>query len=229
VQNNAVVTVRNLIITATSGNGANCSMNGVSFTAYRTQFINSSQLGVYSSACELKLDGCTVAGNMQGGITVASGDFTILNSVLARNSGGSAFSQGATAATTLFVNNTVADNMSGGFDVGIHCATSGTALPVNTILYNNKGAGGVVYETNCTGAFMATDDLTAGPQSAVDLSGGKTPGFVGGGDYHLAAGSPCIDAGTTTMGAPNHDFDFEPRPDAKTMKVDIGADEVQQQ
>lgn len=47
-----------------------------------------------------------------------------------------------------------------------------------------------------------------------------------GGDYHLQAGSPCIDAGTNE-GAPNMDFDGNPRPidgDGDNIAVvDMGA------
>jgi hypothetical protein len=44
------------------------------------------------------------------------------------------------------------------------------------------------------------------------------------GDFHLNAGSPCIDAGTST-GASDHDMDDETRPSGGA--VDIGADEYQ--
>jgi hypothetical protein len=44
------------------------------------------------------------------------------------------------------------------------------------------------------------------------------------GDFHLNAGSPCINAGTTT-GASDHDMDDETRP--ADGAVDIGADEYQ--
>jgi hypothetical protein len=48
------------------------------------------------------------------------------------------------------------------------------------------------------------------------------PLFVGGGDYHLAAGSPCINTGTGA-GAPADDLDGDPRPQG--VGYDMGADE----
>jgi hypothetical protein len=45
----------------------------------------------------------------------------------------------------------------------------------------------------------------------------------GGGDYHLQAGSPMVDAGTAT-GAPNTDFEGQPRPQG--AGYDVGADEA---
>jgi len=223
-QSGGSMTVRNLIAEADSGNGGNC--NGASFTAYQTQFINSGQDGIVSSGCTpLLLDGCTVSGNTQGGVVISSGDFTIVNSIIVKNMGVAVY-QTVAAANTILVNDTIADNSTGAGVAGIHCALVGSALPVNTILYNNRTGGGGISETDCTGAFLASDDPTAGPQSTVDLTM-QMPGFVGAGNYHLMSGSPCINEGTGTMGAPNHDFDFEPRPDATKMLWDIGADEVQ--
>lgn len=226
VQNNAQVTIRNLIITATMpANGGNCSLGGISFTAYHTQFINTPQTGVYSDACELTLDGCTIAGNAQGGVYIVKGDFTVKNTIIAKNMD-TGFTQAATGATTVFVNNTVADNRAAGM-AGVSCVTGSTLMLVNTILYNNRNAGNAVQETNCGGAaFMASDDVTAGPQSTVDLTM-QPPGFVGGGDYHLVSTSPCLDHGTNTTGAPDHDADLKPRPDATAKMWDIGAFELQ--
>ncbi len=45
---------------------------------------------------------------------------------------------------------------------------------------------------------------------------------MGGGDYHLSAGSCCIDAGTSE-GAPDTDFEGDARPQG--VGYDIGADE----
>ena len=43
-------------------------------------------------------------------------------------------------------------------------------------------------------------------------------------DFHLLAGSPCIDRGTPEE-APDHDLDGDPRPQGAA--VDVGADEAQ--
>jgi hypothetical protein len=130
--------------------------------------------------------------------------------------------------TTVFVNNTIADNTTGGGVGGMHCVSPTTPLPVNTILFNNKSAGSILSETDCTGSFLASDQMVGGSAPTVDLAA-QAPGFTGGGDYHLVGGSPCLDVGSSTIGPPpNHDADFKPRPDAKTMKIDLGAYELQQ-
>jgi hypothetical protein len=58
--------------------------------------------------------------------------------------------------------------------------------------------------------------INAFPGSSGNIS--AAPGFVGAGDYHLGAGSPCVNAGTP-VGAPKLDFDGKPRDD----HPDIGA------
>ncbi len=59
-----------------------------------------------------------------------------------------------------------------------------------------------------------------GDQVAGENSLSVDPLYVGSGDLHLQAGSPCIDTGSAD-GAPDHDFDFRPRP--RGAAVDIGA------
>jgi hypothetical protein len=217
--------VRGVSVTA-HANGANCSAG--SFTAYATQFVGNQQSGVFSSAnCGLVLDGCMLSGNLNGGI-ITDGKFTVVNSFFVKNSGdGGLYQRTATSGTTLFVNNTVADNGSSLSPAGVNCVSGSALAVVNTILWNNTTTGLGVKETNCATSFVASDDSSVATPT-VPLSPQTPPGFVGSSDYHLMPSSPCIDQGTSSMNAPDHDFDFAPRPDAKTMKVDIGADEVQQ-
>ncbi|MCA1665264.1 MAG: right-handed parallel beta-helix repeat-containing protein, partial [Myxococcales bacterium] len=226
--NGGSLTIRNLVATAPSGNGGNCQ--GASFKAYDSQFVGSSQNGVYSSNCDLLLDGVWVDSNVGSGVYVNAGNFQVLNSIITRNSNSGGFYQVANGASTVFANNTVADNSASGSSAGVACPLNASTLIVrNTILYNNKGtAGSVIGETNCAGEFDASDDASAGPQSTVDLTNNKKPGFKGGtpvspDSYHITATSPCRHE-ATPLYAPDHDFDFEPR--SSTMP-DIGADEVQ--
>jgi hypothetical protein len=231
-QNGGVLTARNLIFTADNGNGANCQTNAT-MKVYGSQFVGSSQVGVYALACNLTLDGVWINGNSGGGVSVSGGTFTIINSIITGNTGGGGLTQVTTSTSMVFSNNTVADNISGTTaSAGLTCAAAGGFTPTNTILYNNRigSTTGAIAETNCMGSFNASDDPSAGPQSTVDLTA-QSPGFQGGAiapaHYHLTATSPCIGE-ASPMYAPDHDFDFEPRPDAKTGKPDIGADEVQQ-
>jgi hypothetical protein len=226
---NGSLTVRNLVVTAKGGNGVNCQ-NG-SFTAYRSQFVGSSQSGVYANNCNLLLDADWIDGNSGGGIYIGGGNFQVFNSIITNNINQGGLYQLGSGTTTAFVNNTVADNKASGTIAGVNCSTTSALLVRNSILWNNKGtAGTIVAETNCSSDFDASDDPSAGPQSTIDLTI-QMPGFTGTtpsspASYHLASGSPCISE-ATPMTAPDHDYDLEPRPDATTLKPDIGADELQ--
>lgn len=228
-QNSGSLTVRNLIVTANNGNGANCQTSGT-LTIYGSQLINSSQLGIYTVACNLTVDGVWINHNTGGGISVSS-DFKIINSIITNNTGAGGFTQVTAGTNMTFSNNTVADNTSSvTAAAGVTCVTPGSFDVTNTILYNNL-KGGTITETNCGGSFDASDDVSAGPQSTVDLTM-QMPGFkkttpVSADSYHLLSTSPCIGEASPLF-APDHDFDFEPRPDGATGKPDIGADELQQ-
>jgi hypothetical protein len=69
------------------------------------------------------------------------------------------------------------------------------------------------------------DAGAAGRYNSIRKNFNLDPRFVNsaGGDYHLGAGSPAVDAGTAT-GAPIVDFEGDPRPQGTAP--DIGADEM---
>lgn len=224
------LTVRGLSVTSNgpSGKGANgAGCSGATFTAYQTQFIGSLQSGIYANNCALLVDGVWVNGNSTGGIYVASGDFQIYNTIITHN-GGSGFSQNGTGTTTLFINNTVADNTASGVG-GVHCFATGNLVVKNSILYNNRGGGGISEtDLGCTTVGCASDDPAGGPTSTVDLTG-RAPGFKGAtpspDSYHLMATSPCTDR-VPAAGGLDHDYDLQSRPDSADGMMDIGADEA---
>ena len=226
------LTMRNLILTADNGNGANCA-SGSTLKIYGGQLINSTQVGVYSgTGSSLTVDGAWIQNNSGGGLSV-NGDFTVINNIITNNTGAGGFTQVTAGTTMVFANNTVADNISVTAHAGVTCLDLDPGFELlNTILYNNRlGSNvGALGETNCTGSFDANDDVSAGPQSTIDLTM-QPPGFKGTmpvspDSYHLLPTSPCISE-ASPLGAPDHDFDFEPRPDPKTGMPDIGADEAQ--
>jgi hypothetical protein len=130
---------------------------------------------------------------------------------------------------------TITWHMSPGIDgigVGVDADTSSTVSITNNIVVSHTiGISGTrttatlshndVWgnsEANYSGVAPGTNDISADPL------------FVGpaNNDYHLQAGSPCIDTGTN-RGAPLTDFEGDPRPldgnsDGMAI-VDIGADE----
>jgi hypothetical protein len=151
-------------------------------------------------------------------------------------------------AALSMVNTAVVDNAaSPGGPGGLHLAHASGSLMNVTIAGNtaNSGAGGIVFSTTDTALQLdiVNSILFFNGVQDVSCSGGicrvsysdVSQGFVGtgnisqdpmfvdrqAGDYHLSAGSPAIDAGTST-GAPGLDWEGDRRP---AGGVDMGADE----
>ncbi len=160
-------------------------------------------------------------GNWGGGICIygfSSGD--IINNIISGNQAteiGGGISYYANSSARV-INNTIANNSAGDEGGGIGCFDYSTSTVLNTILWGNS-----------------PEQLSSDPDSTItatycDIQGGFSgegnisddPLFVGNGDYHLTAPSPCIDAGTSN-GVPNIDIDGYSRP--QQAGYDIGADE----
>jgi predicted outer membrane repeat protein len=168
-----------------------------------------------------------------GGLAINTADeptiinCTFSNNTAAVNGGAISFQESAPIITNCtFSNNSAAGN--GG---AIACSNHqpGTAV-TNSILWENPDigsageiavAGGLILDvtySDVKGGYYGTGNMNADPL------------FVGDGDYHLQAASPCIDAGTGS-GAPISDIDGDARPEDVAGKgdgiddYDMGSDE----
>jgi len=137
-----------------------------------------------------------------GAIYAWGGTLTVTNCLLIGNEashGGGAVYVTSTA-TAAFTNCTIADNIDGVSIGGIQVVEPAQGTVVNSILWNNEGA-------ELVGLVTATySDVEGGAAGTGNLD--ADPLFVGGGDYRLDAGSPCIDVGNNlTPGIPYTDLD----------------------
>jgi hypothetical protein len=110
------------------------------------------------------------------------------------------------------MNVTVSGNDSAtGFD-GAEVEGPAGGFPILNSIFWGNGTGGAnlggnnlnVSYSDVQGGFVGTGNINAAPL------------FIGGGDYHLGVGSPCIDRGTSA-GAPAHDVEGTPRDAAPDM------------
>jgi hypothetical protein len=182
--------------------------------------------GVNASYCAVTITQSTLSGNTGGGISLAQSSYTVENCLIVGNGksdpGGSQIGGvfiSAPGATASFVNNTVADNgIKGGATAGgVWCVGGGTVL--NSIVWGNA----VAQQKDCTLTYADIQGGGNGTGVIADPPGfvGQSDGGVGGYDYHLAAGSACIDKGTPA-GAPALDLDGTPR----TGSPDLGCYEA---
>jgi hypothetical protein len=177
------------------------------------------------------------ANDSGGGVGIWAGGPVVVmaNTVISDNYGHHAgglamWEQGGTFTGT---NLLVVDNHSGPGPAGVALWGTGGGQLVNVTVSGNDSATGfdgaevegpvggfpiinsIFWGNGTDGANLGGSDLDV---SYSDVQGGyagtgnidAAPRFVGGGDYHLGAGSPCVDAGTS-VGAPTHDIAGTPR------------------
>jgi uncharacterized repeat protein (TIGR01451 family) len=240
---------------STGWGGGICILDGASPLIKGNTISNN--LAYWGGGINLGHSRATIDGNLimdnrvQGGDAAGGGIFSelavpiIRNNVIARNTS-SLYGDGIyikllddthSGLQAQIINNTIVANKysESGIHEGIHVrgdispliynnivALNGYGIrnypyqPASPVLSNNDVWGNSV--TDYSNLSPGTNDISADPLF-VDESGG---------DYHLQAGSPCIDAGTSND-APDTDFDGDPRPldgngDGSAL-WDIGADE----
>jgi hypothetical protein len=142
----------------------------------------------------------------------------------------------------VFVNNTLCNNRAAFYGGGIFMDSADPTVATNSIIWGNSALSGAeVYVGTKLGTSILTLDhclVSQGPNSlhvetgcTLNIGPGtiygnpKLAGFVDG-DYHITAGSPCIDSGTRSGGTGGYfAVDFEGDPRIAAGAVDIGADE----
>lgn len=162
------------------------------------------------SSSDNTLTGNTASGNNIGIRLNDSSNNNITNNIVSGNTN-TAICLSSSSAT--ISNNTIVGN-----GVGIFAGTQSTTEITNAVLWGNgDGLDG------CTATYS---DIEDGDPGEGNIS--ENPLFVdpGSGDYHLRAGSPCIDTGTNE-GAPTEDIEGNPRPidgdGDDTAVTDMGA------
>jgi predicted outer membrane repeat protein len=166
----------------------------------------------------------------------------VTNNVIADNSAG--WSGGAlyfdVGCSAILTNNTIARNSSRQYSAAVYCESSAT-IANNIVTGNSARYGGAMACDGRTALLTHNDVWGNTPEDYRGCEPGEgdiseDPLFVDpdNGDYHLAAASPCIDAGDNAAPhLPCVDFEGDPRVGDgngdEIAVVDIGADEYWEQ
>jgi hypothetical protein len=205
---NASPTIQNNFI---SGNAVYNSGGGI--------FIQSNSGTATVVAQNIIVNNSTRSGGSGAGIAAAA------NSVLTANTivGNTAFDGSSGIFADRFGPITISNNIvvAAAGQTGIVCSQFSSTFP--TFSHNDvTSPGGQIYSSNCAAAAQGNGNISLDPQ------------FVNatGGDYHLQATSPAIDAGDNgAPGLPQQDYDGKPRVvdgnNDCTDTVDMGAYELQ--
>ncbi|MCA9284786.1 MAG: hypothetical protein KDA22_06210 [Phycisphaerales bacterium] len=180
----------------------------------------------FNGTTSLSYFGCRFTGNsagaLGGAVVSATGSVPapafsncIFDGNMATTTGGAVhIANGAKAELN---NCTLAGNTSGGSGGAIFSTGSGAATVRNCIVWGNTPTG--IVGTNTTiftchqGAIAGTGNIVSDPLFA-DAEGG---------DLHLTTGSPCIDAGNTTLLSASLGTDFDGAPRAvNVVEVPMG-------
>lgn len=185
---------------------------------------------------------CVLRGNKAGGVGGGAYGGTLENCLLVGNTATTA-SGGAAVVSSLFRNNRLSGNRAatGG---GLHAKDTDGHDCLVTSNAADRGAGGTTVLGNSIAWDNAGGNLDIAGAAEVRYSCAEplpegegnfaeSPAFVGEGDYHLRAGSPCVDMGENQPWmAEASDFDGQRRVeigedgDGRDIWVDIGADEA---
>ena len=176
------------------------------------------------------LTSCMMSGNTAnygGAVYCFAASPTLTNCVLsgnrAFNYGGALYCNSSASNPTL-TNCTITGNRAGSYGGAVDCVYSANPAFINCILWGDTplevfpdfGPPTMAY-CDVQGGYAGTGNINVDPR------------FADSGDYHLVAGSPCVDAGTNTpsSGLPAQDADGNPRPqdgdDDNRAVVDMGA------
>lgn len=222
VSGGANVTIEGLTITGASGTGDGVFCTGDGSIVRLTGVVveqNAGQGVDVEAPCTLRMSRSMVRNNLGGGVRTAGDVFDLANSAIVDNGdaaspiGGLALTSSATSATQRVELCTIAGNRRGGGAGGVTCA--GPITIGSSILWGNDNA-----EASAACSFVYST-VEGGASGEGNLE--SDPMFVGAGDYHLSAGSPCIDAGDPAAAA-GIDIDGQDRPIGG--RVDMGADET---
>lgn len=179
--------------------------------------------GMSNDGCSPTVTNCTFSNNTAdtgGGMFNGGADVTVTNCLFSGNLatwGGamSNYTASPTVTNCTFSNN--ACPVPGSTYAGMYNEAGSFPTVTNSIFWANGG--GQFVNTENSSAAVTYSDVQGGYEGMGNIN--ADPLFVGGGDYRLQEGSPCIDTGSNSAVSVTTDLDGNPRIANNT--VDMGA------
>jgi hypothetical protein len=217
--NGSAPTIAGCTITGNT-NGIDCSYSPAVITDdVITGVSQTSGSGIRCDSCAPTIEGCTISGTADNIVCLSTPDtLTIANCTI---------QDGWFGVDIIDSSPTITNCVISGNYSGVYCESASPTLTNDTIAENSSGIGWYTFTpsspviTNCILWNAGATEIAAGAATYSDVRGGAAgvgnidadPGFVSSstGDFHLSAGSPCIDV-ATSAGAPATDRDGTPRP-----------------
>ncbi|MDI6781244.1 MAG: right-handed parallel beta-helix repeat-containing protein [bacterium] len=158
--------------------------------------------GIYCYSSSPIITNNTISGNNNSGICCSSASPSIINNTISENSWDGIYCSSSSSPN--IYNNIITENgTTSASNYGIY--SSSGSIDYNCIWGNGYGS-----SNNYSDCFAGLHDISVNPR------------FIGGGNYHLQANSPCINKGTNTIrDLPETDRDGNPR--ILQTTVDMGA------
>ena len=195
----------------------------------RDNYASISAGGIFCRYSSPTITTCTIAYNIAAGANgggiqlVDTGSTTITNCAIVGNHAG--FQGGGINVSNSYpaITNCTFTANSAEHGGGIYCREASTPRLTNCILWGDSAPDGQEIQVLSRASIIVThSDVQAGWEGEGNID--ADPLFAGEGDYHLAPGSPCIDAGIMALG---YDVDIDLDGDVRPYGagIDLGADE----
>jgi len=193
----------------------------------RVTVADNSGIGVKADLCNVTIEQSIIAGNTRGGISIASSDFTVVNTIVGGNGnslsdfGGIKIAGTATMGGGILEFNTIANSSAQpGVATGVQCVAVGLSAS-NSIVYDENPppatvqiSGNCSWSSSLVGPSALAGNLNANPKFVSSTTS----------NYRLGVGSPAINQ-ADEKATLSVDFEGDQRPQRGDRR-DIGADEA---
>jgi putative cofactor-binding repeat protein len=168
------------------------------------------ETGIYAEFSDdhVTISGNVITGAQEQGILLLESAPTIENNFI---TGGTGHAIACDHASPRILRNTIVANSSSTFGAGIYCQNLSSPTITSNILWDNQAPTGAEIYVESGDPVVTYCDVEGGWPGTGNIDADPQFGDPARGDFHLAAGSPCLDAGDPGDRAAGRDVARDPR------------------